>query len=153
MAKQLTKKRLEIIDTQSMTQGIASLISFVENESLESNTKRIHEALNDLSWGEVAEATRSGNNENIAYSTGDSIGYSEGILVTATKDPVDCVMDLLNYIKPEAESICTLYSGTGAGEQEIDRLANLIEEKWPEIELELIDGGHPVYRYMVAIEQ
>ena len=46
-----------------------------------------------------------------------------------------------------------LYCGTGAVEQEINRLANLIGAKWPEIELELIDGGHPVYRYMVAIEQ
>ena len=153
MAKKLTKKRLEIIDTKSMTQGMASLISFVENESLESNTKRIEEALNDLSWGEVAEATRSGTNENISYSAGDSIGYSEGLLVTAAKDPVDCVMDLLNHIEPEPESICTLYCGTGAVEQEISRLANLIEGKWPEIEIELIDGGHPVYRYMVAIEQ
>ena len=153
MAKQLTKKRLAIIDTKSMTQGMASLISFVENESLESNTKRIEEALNDLSWGGVAEATRSGTNENISYSAGDSIGYSEGLLVTAAKDPVDCVMDLLNHIEPESESICTLYYGTGAVEKEIDRLENLIEEKWPEIELELIDGGHPVYRYMVAIEQ
>ena len=153
MAKQLTKKRLEIIDTESMTQGIASLISFVENESLESNKRRIQEALNDLSWGEVAEATRSGNNETISYSAGDSIGYSEGLLVTAAKDPVDCVMDLLNHIEPEPESICTLYYGTGIEEQEINKLANLIGVKWPEIELELIDGGHPVYRYMVAIEQ
>jgi DAK2 domain fusion protein YloV len=152
MAKQLTKKRLEIVPTESMTQGIASLISFLENESIESNLKRIKETLDGLKWGEVTEATRSGIYKNISYSSGDIIGFSEGVLVTASKNPVDCVINLLEHIAPESESICTLYYGSGAEKQEVKKISSIIESNWPEVELELIDGGHPIYRYMLAIE-
>ena len=153
MAKQLTKKRLEIVPTESMTQGITSLISFLENESIESNLKRIEETLDDLKWGEITEATRSGNYKNISYSSGDIIGFSEGILVTASENPVDCVINLLQHIAPESESICTLYYGSGVEKEEVEKISSIIESSWPEIELELIDGGHPIYRYMLAIEE
>lgn len=152
LAKDLTTKRLHILPTVSVLQGVTSLLAYNPADGADPNLDRMQDALQAIRWAEVTHAVRSGDMDGVAYKEGQAIGLLEGDIVTAYETPLETVCDLVQRMQPPPDALATLYYGAGISKEEAQATADAVVSAYPEVEVEVIDGGQPLYPYLVSLE-
>jgi DAK2 domain fusion protein YloV len=152
-AKDLVEdKRLVVIPTKTIPQGLAAILAFQENESAETNTEAMTEALKRITSGQVTYAVRDTHMDGIDIKQGDFIGIEEGRIVASEPSLMSSCKKLLQEMVKEGSEIVTMLTGADAKEEDTDELEAYIEEMFPEVEVEIHPGGQPLYVYIFSVE-
>lgn len=152
-AQTLLEKPIAVVPTKSIPQGMSSLLAFNPQGSLEENKNKMTEAIHQVRTGQVTYAVRDSKYENLEIHEGDFLGISDGKIVTTTKDVLDSAFELLTQMLSEEDEILTVIFGEDIKEDQVKELVKRVSESYPELEIEIHNGGQPLYSFIFSIEE
>lgn len=145
-------KQVIVIPSKSVPQGIAAVIAFQEDAPPEENEEKMQQALQQVQAGQVTYAVRDTQMDGIDIKQGDYIGIHNGRIVTAEPDLIASCRKLIGSLLEGGAEIVTLYAGADAEQAHTEELAAYIEQTYPEVEVEVHEGGQPLYYYIISAE-
>ena len=151
-AHELSDKPIAVISSRSIPQGIAALLAINYQADFEANVAAMTSAMEDVETGEVTTATRSATINGVAVAEGQIIGLHNDELKVTGATVVDVVRELLQEMHTAQREIITLYYGEPVAEEDADALVHLLQQDWPDQEIEAVAGGQPHYHYILSVE-
>ncbi len=151
-SRELSDKEVVVVPTRFVPQGIAALLALNYQAGLETNVKAMERAMEDVETGEITLATRSATVNGVEVADGEVIGLHNGQLTVSGQSVEDVARGLLTEMNSSDREIVTLYYGEDVGEGEAEALADLLQEDWPEQDIEVIPGEQPHYLYIISVE-
>ena len=144
------EKKVVVIHTKSVPEGISSLLAFDETAEVDDNTYAMSEAISHVKSLSVTHAVRDANIDGIAVRNGQSMGLVGGKIKSVGSDNSECIEKLIPYL--ENASYITIFYGEDAPEYEADKICNMITEAAGDAEVVLARGGQPLYDYIISVE-
>ncbi len=151
-AKALSEKNVEVVPTITVPQGISALLALNYQADLATNVRIMAEAVTSIETAEITTAIRSVQINGISVQEGEVIGLVNGKLRVKGDSPAEVVLKALEEMHAEAREIMTIYFGEAITADEAQELADEIMDRYPEQEVEVIDGGQPHYHYILSAE-
>ena len=146
----LEEQPITVLRSTTIPQGISALIAFQEEASPEENTKNMTESLKAVSSGEITYAVRDTTIDGREIHSGDILFLGDNGLLTAGKDILSAVKEALP--KMGEGEILSLYYGEDVKAEDAEALVSEIQKDYPDLEIELQNGGQAVYYYLVSLE-
>ena len=152
-AQSLVKnKKIVVIPTKTVPQGITAVINYVPDLSIEENTETMQEEMQKVATGQVTYAVRDTNIDGREIRQGDFMGLGDsGILSVGTAISTVAFEMVGAMMTPEKELI-SIYYGEEIAEEDAEKLKEQIGEKYPDCDIELQCGGQPIYYYIISAE-
>lgn len=150
--KDLTGRRVAVVTTKTIPQGIAALLSFDAERSLEENCRAMSEAAKAVRTGEVTYAVRRSKLNGVEVEEKDFIGLADDQLKAAGKSLPEVTEMLIREMVDEHTEILTVYRGAEVSEEDARALVDKVRSVHPEFEVELHYGGQPLYFYLISVE-
>lgn len=151
-AKEMSSKDITVIPTKTIPQGITSLLQFNEEASLDENERNMTSAIDSVKTGLVTYAVRDTEINGRTIKTDDIIGLMDKEIVVNGNDISDVVIQLTDEMVDDGTSMITLFYGEDVEEQDAEKLLKTLDEKYSEIDIEIVKGNQPVYYYMISVE-
>ena len=145
-------KKIIVIPTKTIPQGITALINFIPNQSAEENAKRMTEELENVKTGQVTYAVRDTVIDDKEIKQGDYMGIGDKSILAVGKDIKSTTEDMVAEMIDEESAIICIYYGEEVTEEDANALGASLEEKYPEVEVEIHFGGQPIYYYVISVE-
>lgn len=151
--RDLSPKQVVVIPSRTTPQGVAALLALNPNGELEEVAEAMQESLGEVTTLEITQATRSVVLDGVAVTEGQMIGLLDGKLKAAGASAGEVLHQLLSQV-PEIEEreIVTLFYGADIGRKEAEQTAGQILGWYPNLQLDLQEGGQPHYFYILGIE-
>ena len=151
-AVELTKKRIGVVPTTSVPQGIASLLALNHDQDLDANLQAMDEARQTVRTVEVCRAVRSTSIKGVRVRQGQAIAMVDDELKLAVEAPEEAVKAALHTLPMEQVSLITLYYGCDTTPEQAQALAEELCRAYPGHEVEVVYGGQPHYHYIASLE-
>jgi DAK2 domain fusion protein YloV len=151
-AKELTVKDVEVVPSVSVPQGIAALFAWEPGGDFKETVKAMQEYMDDVQFAEITTATRSVEIQGVKCESGQVIGLLNGKLTTSGESLQAILMEILEEGEAAKHELITLYYGEDLSASNANQLADLVREKFPDLEVELHEGGQPHYQIILSIE-
>ena len=152
-ARDLTEdKKIVVVPTKTVPQGITAMISFVPEKSAEENAEVMEEAISKVHTGQITYAVRDTRLDDKEIHEGDIMGIGDkGILAVGGNKEEVAEATIAAMMSDEAEVI-SIYYGADTSEESAEALAASVEELYPDCEVEINRGGQPIYYYIISVE-
>lgn len=150
--RELSDRNIVVIPTKSIPEGIGALLAFDEGLSVEENAENMIEYIKNVYTGQITYAVRDTEVNNTKISKDDIIGLSDGDIVTSGKEINQVATDLIEKMMNDDISIISIFYGDNMEKDKVDKLSTLLEEKYEDIDIEVIFGGQPLYYYIFSLE-
>ena len=147
----VTDRKLVVIPTKSIPQGLISMFAFNPNGTVESNENAMIEAIGNVKTAQVTFAVRDTSIDGVEINKDDFMGILEGKIKVTNSIRLEVAKELLAEALSEAEILTVLY-GDDVEQVELDELVKYVEEHFPDVEVEVHDGKQPLYPYIFGIE-
>jgi DAK2 domain fusion protein YloV len=151
-AAEMTAKRVQVVPTKSIPQGIAALSAFTFSADLETNAATMTDVASGVRTGEVTHAVRDATIGGVVVKAGKVIGLLDDVLTVAGDDSTAVTLDLLARMGAEHAELVTLYTGAEVIASTAEALGARIEESYPHLAVEIVKGGQPHYDFIVSVE-
>jgi hypothetical protein len=151
-AAQTTKKKINIIPSRTVPQGLSAMMRLVPHGDFEAVVADMNDAIADVETGEITTATRSVEIDGVAVEQGQIIGLLNGRLVIAAGTLEDACLGLLDKARASERELITLFYGANIPRPEVYRIADVIREAYPTQEIEIQEGGQPYYQFIISVE-
>jgi len=151
-ARELCEKSVAVIRCRTVPQGIAALLTINYQDDFETNVAAMTSAMEEIETGEVTIATRTATINGVQVADGQVIGLHDGELKVTGSTVEQVVRSLLEEMGSADREIITLYYGEDVSEDDANQLANLLQQDWPDQEIEVVAGGQPHYHYILSAE-
>lgn len=143
---------LLVLDTETLPQGVASLLAFNPELSGRDNMDAMILAARSIRTGEITRAGRDTEIDGVLCRAGQFIGLLDGHLIVSGDEEVEVLTELISRSEPEDGSLITLYYGEGVSLGQAQQSGDHILEASPGAEVEIVYGGQPLYTYILSIE-
>lgn len=151
-ARDLSHKEVMVVPTRTLPQGIAALLALNPDGDLAAVGETMLTAGRAIASGEITVATRSVTLDGVDVAEGDLIGLANGRLCASGRDLPQLLHQTLVTLALEERELLTLYYGQDVSGEEAQRVADLIAEQYPNVEMEMLAGGQPHYLYILGAE-
>ncbi len=148
----MSAKRVEIVPTETIPQGVSALLAFDREGDLETNVAAMERARATVRTVEVTTAVRSTKVAGLKVKKGQAIGFLDHELVAVGTSKVEVLHKVLLKAGLAESELVTIYYGADTQKAEAEAVAQDIRQNSPGIEVELIYGGQPNYDYIVSVE-
>ena len=151
-AAELLDIEAAVVPTKTVPQGMAAVLAFNPEASVEDNKTSMTQAFSHVKTGQITHAVRDTSIDGVEIAKDDFMAIAEGKIILSTKDLDAAAKELLNkMVDAEAELLTILY-GQDTTEAHANELAEWIEEKYPDVEVEVYNGKQPLYPYILSVE-
>jgi hypothetical protein len=151
-AAELTARKLTVVPSVSVPQGIAALLAFDPNGDLEQVRLAMTSALAEVTTAELTVATRSVEIDGVDVVAGQVIGLLNGRLTASGQDLESTLMAVLEKAAAADAELITLYYGADLTPVQANQLADRVRQRYHAQEVEVVEGGQPHYHLIVSIE-
>ncbi len=141
-----------VIPTKSIPQGISALFQYDVDATLEENKAQMADSVNNVKSGSLTYAVRDTKIDGVEIKKDAFMGLIEDKIVSSKSDQLTTVTELLNEMLAEDSEILTVIIGQDAEQAVTDNMTNWIEERYPDVEVEVHEGGQPIYQYFFSVE-
>lgn len=141
-----------VVETKTIPQGLTSLLAFDESKSIEENYERMSASLGDVASGSVTTAVRDTTIDGLEIHENDNLGMVDGKIVVSNPDMMETLEETFAHMLDEDSEIVTIYVGEDGSEELANELAQAFAEKYEDVEVEIHQGGQPVYPYLFSVE-
>lgn len=141
-----------VVETKTIPQGLTSLLAFDESKSIEENYERMSASLGDVVSGSVTTAVRDTTIDGLEIHENDNLGMIDGKIVVSNPDMMETLEETFAHMLDEDSEIVTIYVGEDGSEELANELAQALAEKYEDVEVEIHQGGQPVYPYLFSVE-
>lgn len=152
-AKELTEdKTIVVIPTKTVPQGITALINYMPEKGAEENAEAMKEEIAKVKSGQVTYAVRDTNIDGVEIHKGDIMGLGDQGILTAGKDIEETTFESIQKMVDEDSELISIYYGAEIKEEDAQKLSQRLEECYPMLDVELNQGGQPIYYYIISVE-
>jgi hypothetical protein len=148
----LSDKRVQVVATGSIVEGFAALLAYDPAADVETNAAAMTESAARVVPAEVTRAVRASSTDAGEVHEGDWIGISRDGVVSIADNVVVCTRLLLSRLLDGSHELVTLIEGEGARVADTRRIEEWLSEEYPDVALEVHQGGQPLYPYLLGIE-
>ena len=141
-----------VVETKTIPQGLTSLLAFDESKSIEENYERMSASLGDVVSGSVTTAVRDTTIDGLEIHENDNLGMVDGKIVVSNPDMMETLEETFAHMLDEDSEIVTIYVGEDGSEELANELAQALAEKYEDVEVEIHQGGQPLYPYLFSVE-
>ena len=146
------EKRVIVIPTKTIPQGISALISFDEGATAEANQAGMEDAITAVKSGQVTYAVRDTSIDGKEIKTGDYMGIDDAGIQAVGQDITEVVKDLIGAMADEDSELLSIYYGSDVEEEKANALVEAVQAAYPDFEVEAHAGGQPIYYYILSLE-
>jgi uncharacterized protein len=152
-AQSLTGKKVSVIPTKTLPQGVSALLAFNYEGTLDDNVKIMQEAISQVKTVEITKAVRKTKLNGLEIKEGDFIGIiDDHDIVAAGGDMFAIMYKSLLTAGLEGKEVITLYYGINENSENAEKVVSSLREKHPAKQIELVSGGQPHYYYIISLE-
>lgn len=152
-AKQLAEdKKVIVIPTKTIPQGIAAVISFIAEKTAEDNEARMLEEIKRVRTGQVTYAVRDTSIDGIEISQNDIMGIGDSSILAVGKDIDGTAMELVKNLVDEESELISIYYGADIDGGQAAAFAEAVMKSYPDCDVEVHFGGQPIYYYLISVE-
>jgi uncharacterized protein len=148
----VTKKKLHLVETHSVPQGIAAVVAFRPDRPGDENLDAMRKEAERVQTIEVTHAVRDTRSNGLRVKKGDVIGLINEKLELAGTDYASVVNDALRKLGPDAYELVTVYRGEGASDDELKKVESAIRSAYPGLEVEVQQGDQQHYPFILSVE-
>lgn len=150
--KALAGKHVEVVETRTLPEGLAALLSYNPHHTVEENARAMAEVMSRVRTGLVTYATRDTNVKGTEVKTGQYLGLLGDQIVSAGEGLNQAALELADEIIGPDNDLVSIFYGDDISRSEATLVANALAEKYPDMEIELQYGGQPIYYYIFSVE-
>ena len=152
-AKSLVKeKELIVIPSKTIPQGITAMIHFVSEKSAQENTAAMMEEMQHVKTGQITYAVRDTTIDGVEIHKDDIMAVGDNGILAAGTELNQTAFEAAKAMIDEESELVSIYYGADITEEEAQNLADQIVEQNPLVEVEVNEGGQPVYYYIMSVE-
>ena len=152
-ARDLTEdKNIIVIPTKTIPQGVSAMIAFMADNTPEENEENMLEAISLVKTGQVTYAVRDTSIDGKEIHIGDMMGIGDSGILSVNKDLETTLFEMMDQLVDEDSEMISIYYGSDVEEEKAEEIAEKMEEKYPDCDVELQYGGQPIYYYIVSVE-
>lgn len=145
-------KQIIVVPSKTIPQGIAALINFMPDSSPEDNLEGMVEEMGRVRTGQITYAVRNTSIDGMEIKEGDIMGIGDSGMLAVGQEIEATVMETVNRMVDEDSELISVYFGADVSEEDAEALVEKIQEAYPDCEVELNNGGQPVYYYLLSVE-
>ena len=148
----LTDKAVEVVPTRTIPQGVAALLTFDYEADFETNARIMSGAIAKVRTIEITRAIRAAQLDGLKIQKNQTIGLLDGELLATGVDSMDILNKILVKLDLKESEIITIYYGADTKLADAEKVSAGIQERYPQLQVEIVKGGQPYYSYIVSIE-
>lgn len=141
-----------VIPSKTIPQGIVAAMNLDPEADSEENLKNMRYSLKNVKSGEVTFSIRDCELNGIKIEKNDYIGIYEKDIVCGTKDKFTCLIELVEKMIDEESAILTIFLGEDVKREEVFASKKYIEDKFPDLNIDIKDGKQAVYSFLISVE-
>ena len=145
-------KQIIVIPTKTIPQGITALVNYIPDHSAEENKEQMMAEIENVKTGQVTYAVRDTEIDGKTIKQNDFMGIGDKSILSVGTDLKATTIEMVDAMVDEDSAIVSIYFGSDSDEDSANELAAAIEEKYPDVEVEVNDGGQPIYYYVISVE-
>ncbi len=146
------EKNVVVIPSKTIPQGVGAMIGFEGSLSADENKDSMIEAMSVVKSGQVTYAVRDTSIDGKEIKTGDYMGIDDTGIKSVGTDIVEVVKELVKEMSDDDSELLTVYYGSDVTEEDAEALVEVLEESYPDYEIELHPGNQPIYYYIISLE-
>ncbi len=151
-ASMVSDSNIVVLKAKTIAAGYASLMVFDSTSDINTNFEEMSSAINRMKAGEVTYAVRDTELKGVKIQSGDFIGISKGEIVVSVPERVEATKTLIEKMLDDESEIVTIFYGNDVSEDEINIIAEFVNEVNDEVEVEVVSGKQDIYSYIIAVE-
>ena len=152
-ARDLTEdKEIVVVPTKTIPQGITAMISYVPEKNSAENIEAMLQAIEHVKTGQITYAVRDTRIDDKEIHEGDMMGIGDHGILAVGKDRMEVAKETVAQMVDDESEVISIYYGADTEEAEAEELATVLEEAYPECDVELNAGGQPIYYYVISVE-
>lgn len=141
-----------VVATRTISEGLASLLAFNPEASLEDNQAAMSEQMALVSSGQITNAVRDTNIDGVEIKKDDFMGIVDGKILVSIADRKEATLATVDKMINDDSEILTIIYGEDADASEVEEITEAVEAKYPDVEVEVHEGNQPVYTYLLSVE-
>jgi DAK2 domain fusion protein YloV len=152
-AKKLVKKKtITVIPTRTIPEGISAILNYNPDAGMEENAYNMEQSIKSSKCGEITQAVRDANLHVGKIKKGAYIGLNNGKVRVIADTIIDASLDLIRDMIEENDEVITFYTGKDAKKEDIKKLKEELKKTYPRLDIEIHNGGQPLYPFIFSIE-
>ena len=148
----LTPKNVVVIPSKTVPQGVTAMLGFNPEGSIEENTEALTEALSTVDTMQITYAARNSDFDGYDIHEGDYLALYGSALFGTSRDIKVLLKSLAEKVRDEGKEYITIYYGADVKEKHAQKAADIFADICPDADVNLINGGQPVYYYLISAE-
>ena len=145
-------KEIIVIPTKTVPQGITAVVNFSPDACVEENKETMMEEILNVKTGQVTYAVRDTEMDGHIIKENDFMGIGDKTILSVGTDLKETTLSMIDCMVDEDSAIVSIYYGSDSTEDDANELAELISEKYPDVDVEVNLGGQPIYYYVISVE-
>jgi len=148
----LTSRSVAVVPTHAVVAALAALVVYDPDADLDTNREAMSAASARVRSGEVTQAVRDSTAPGGPIHEGDWLGLTDQGVCVRADSPLDAATQLVEHLADDASELVTVLVGADARAADTDRLRDQLGLARPDLELEVHEGGQPLYPYLIGVE-
>ncbi len=150
--RELTGKRVEVVPTETIPQGVAAILSFEYESDFDSNIEIMTRAKSSVRSVEITRAARSTRLGGLDIKKKQPLGFLDGDMVAVGDDPIKVLGQVFGRIDLSKSQVVTIYFGADTTLADAEKAADMIRTAYSNLQVEVVKGGQPHYDYIISVE-
>ncbi|MGF0095842.1 DAK2 domain-containing protein [Peptoniphilus sp. SGI.035] len=151
-ARDISDREIIVIPSKSVPQGIAAILAFNGDADKEENKENMMKAIENVIDASVTYAVRDTTIGGKEIHKDDIIGIASKEIISSGKTVFDVVIDTVDKLMDDEISLLTIFYGEDVKEEDAEKVREAIEEKYPDVDIDVIKGDQPIYYYILSLE-
>ena len=145
-------KEIIVIPTKTVPQGITAVINYLPDMSVEENKETMLAEIANVKTGQVTYAVRDTEIDGFEIRENDFMGIGDKTILAVGTDKKTVTIEMLDKMIDEDSAMVSIYFGSDSSEEDAQEIADIVGEKYPDVDVEINNGGQPIYYYVIAVE-
>lgn len=151
-AELTTDKNLLVIPTKTIPQGITAVINYMDGSSVDENEEVMIGEIEKVKTGQITYAVRDTMIDDKEIKKDDFMGVGDNGILANGKDLTNVVLETIESMLDADSELISIYYGSDVTEEAAEEVRKTVAEKWSDVDVELQNGGQPIYYYLISVE-
>lgn len=151
-AKDATVKHVEVLPCKTVPQGLSAMLRLDPFGDIDENFEEMQEAINEVDTGEITFATRSVEINGVNVKEGEAIAIFNSEIISSSPSIEESCFEILKQINYDERERLTFFYGSDISKQDVNKIVDSVRKKYPQLEIEVHEGGQPHYQFIISIE-
>ena len=152
LAAPLSEKKVVVVPTKTVPQGITAMLNFDASMELDDNIAAMNDCLSSVSTMQITYAARDSDFDGYQIHEGDYLGLADGALLGTSREITELLAAMADRVAQTGKEFVNIFYGSDISAEEAENAAALFRERVPDAEVNVLSGGQPIYYYLISAE-